>query len=167
MATEIFTDPATTFIGFKYFSYGTDVWIHFGAGDCLENIILYLFDFDYNKNLSIQLKDYSDREERKSIKNTKREHLIEEIVDIVYEYGENKRAGQNLSKSEFNQKIKDYFGMSKSSILYYKSIIKKANRLGFDFEANSKSKISILRKFIKREYSSDSLNNSLFNEEFE
>lgn len=143
--------------GFKYYAFKSHIWVQVKPDTLLGNVFVLKEDFENTragqllrvvlaKSLTLRL----NTDDSIKFSLNRKALIIKDLLTKLVEFENFKKEMKGKSSEEKSILTKKIIGMSMQSVLYYKSIIRKAKQFNFDFSANSKEPIKILIAFVKR-----------------
>jgi hypothetical protein len=141
--------------GFKYYSHKSRLYINVSESTNLDNVLILKEDFELGKTLRIQLKkklpSHISQDEPVGDRLDANAMTIRGLIEKLYLF-ENVRSDlKNKNSVERNKMTKKLIGLSLNSIYYYKSMVRKAKQMGFDFEYNMDKYANLIRQFVSEQ----------------
>ena len=139
--------------GFKYYASKSRVWIQVAPKTNLENVFILKDDFEQSKHLKIVLKKNLnmrlDADDTIRFALDKKSISVEHLLLKLLQYEKIKIEMKNLKVQIRSARTKQLIGISLPSVFYYKSIVRKARELNFDFQVNLHKSVKELVNFLK------------------
>ena len=139
--------------GFKYYAAKSRVWVQVGPKTNLENVFVLKDDFEQAKHLKIVLsKNLNMRLEGSEAMRfllDRKTMTVEHLLLKLQQYEKMKVEMKNLKVGLRSARSKQFIGMSLPSVFYYKSTVRKARELHFDFQGNFHKSVKEMVDFVK------------------